>query len=596
MKFTKHLRTFAILACALLAIACENKIGSSENLNSQTKQKTLELPNDGLYKLGMGSGYDTFSKTGTSRQPCLKAASDPNNILIANPTAIINIEQLSDLSSLQDSLGVDVSTKIGADRFMVSAAANFARDSKDDAYSTSFIYLYKYAGDAVFRAGSLNQGDDALTPVAIMKRNKAPADFREMCGNGYVSQMDAGAVLGVRLTLTFNSHVDQQRFNANMSASLGLNNIAAAIQKATTQSNVHVGFSLSAIQLGGQPQKLNQIFKKPDPSKNYPFVDCGDIKGTDNNACKTMISDIIEYAAGMDAQLSTPDGKINLDNLYYSNPTIEKYSNLGIDTQAPDPSDEVLDAMQKLTKNYDKAVYDYKFISHYVHILENKLDNETTVNLGNMQKKVANQIKNVYGAPVYNVINCYRGYVSTECVDIKRKVDNALKDFQFTQTQQNLLDYLENNSYRADLYMFYPNIDSNGQYIIPKNEKDGQYRLSRGCILAPVSAQDDAEFALNCDGQWLNLEDKKTLKIIDKGITKSLFISGLSYISSVIDYNSQSGNFFKPLITYSDIDAQQKPSDENAYYMDGITITKDKNKPITDNGEIHIMRLFENQA
>jgi hypothetical protein len=66
----------------------------------------------------------------------------------------------------------------------------------------------------------------------------------------------------------------------------------------------------SAIQLGGEPQKLNNIFGEKDPSGNYPFVNCGSVSGNSSDACNAMISSIVTYGKSMETQLTKPDGSI----------------------------------------------------------------------------------------------------------------------------------------------------------------------------------------------------------------------------------------------------------------------------------------------
>lgn len=495
----------------------------------------------------------------------------------ANPEALITFEQVQGLSALQNALGVDVSGKFGGDRFSMSMAAQFASSSKDNAYTTNLVYLYKYAGRATFKNGALNQGDDALTSVAKSLVHTDQAKYRAMCGDSFVEQMDAGAVLGVRLTLGFNSHSDQQKFNADFNIHAGLADIAASIKQAATNSKVHVNFSLSAIQLGGEPQKLNNIFGEKDPSGHYPFVSCGSIDGPDSESCRKMTDAIITYAQTIGSQISSPDGNIKQDNLYYTNPVISKYNTLGIITGAPNPSSEILQAMQDLTKSYDKTVYDYTFVNHYLNALAGKLDTPTQTALKDASNRLSNQLNNVYLSPTYQLVNCYKGYVSDNCLKIKSNVENGVQDYELTNVEKATIDYLQKNSYNADLYAYNSGIKTDPKSFIQM----------KGCVLAPVSSPTFGKYAINCDGTWLtNLAD---LRIKSNPAKRTIDITNLYYNTrSTIDQSYIS-------VKYPDINMNQDSFNEDFYYMDNLKIQLNESGNM-NNGDLGITRSEENNA
>lgn len=532
----------------------QNLQSASATIKSSSLEKTQNLQ-DGFFVLRMGSGYDTSSNTATSGQSCLTASADQKNIYIANPEALITFDQSQGFSALQNALGVDVSGKFGGDRFSMSMAAQFATSSKDNAYTTNIVYLYKYAGRATFKNGSLNQGDDALTNVAKSFVHTDQLRFRTMCGDSYVEQMDAGAILGVRLTLGFNSHSEQQKFSADFNAHAGLADIAASIKQAASKSNVHVNFSLSAIQLGGEPQKLNNIFGEKDPSGHYPFISCGSVDGPDSEACRKMTDAIISYAQTINSQITTNDGEIKQNNLYYTNPVISKYSTLGIVTGAPNPSPEILQAMQDLTKNFDKAMYDYTFVNHYLNALVGKLDTPTQTALKDASNRLSNQLNNVYLSPTYSLVNCYKGYVSQDCLKIKQNVENGVQDYDLTNVEKQTISYLQANSFNADLFV----------YVGGGTDKPSSYKQVTGCVLAPISSPTFGKYAINCDGAWLpNLAD---FRIRQNTVRHTIDISNLYYNTrSPLDPN------INVSVKYPDTTLNQDSFNEDFYYIDTLKI------------------------
>jgi hypothetical protein len=548
---------------------------SSTADNSSIRNSKLK---DQLLLPRMGSGFDTSSNSVTTGQSCLAAVADQTNILISNPSAMLDFEQQYDLDKLQKNLDVNVTGSYTGGRFSASIAAQFVQDSKDDAYSTNLIYLYKYVGQATFKEGSLKQGDDALTPVARSFVHTSQK-FREMCGNSFIEQMDAGAVLAVKLTLSFNSHQDQEKFLADIKGSYNLANVAVTLKQAAASEHVHIGFKVSAIQLGGKPEGLNDIFKKDAESEHYPIVACGDTESKGVEACKKLTDDIITYSKSMKDQLQNSDGSLNLNNLYYTSPVATSYSRLGIVVGAPDPSPEVLQAMRDLTRGYDKTLYDYTFVKHYKDALYSKLDSPVKFDLDDAYKKLQAQLRDVYLSPTYRLLDCYRGYVSENCILIKNRVNDALKDYALPEDVASTIDYLENNSYAADLYTY------NG--FNPTEESS--YVKTRACILAPISYDLDYKYALNCDGMWL--DTPKPITILPTREGKLLTVNGLSYFYIPQEFK---GKKIPQKFTYSDSNYSQVPSHPNYYYHDQIDIVKGATGKITEG--VAITKLRENQA
>lgn len=553
-----RLKLTMLILISLGLVSCNQAGSTGSNSNVTTTisatpkpLKSAELLKSNLLMQRLGSGYDTSSNSVTSSQSCLINAT-PENIDILNPSGSLRFEEQQGLSGLENDLGVNVSGEYGAGRFSASLAADFANASKNNAYTTNIIYLYKYATTAKFKPNALGQGLSSLTPTAAILAQDAPAEFRAMCGDTYIAQMDAGSVLAVRLQLSFNSHQDQEKLDVSAMAKFGLGSIATKIQQAATSQNVHVSFSLSALQLGGQPEKLNELFGNQGPSGNYPFLDCGSVNGSNEAACNQMMNSIVTYAQTMETQLHNSNGELNNDRLYYTNPVTSPY----YIESAEEPSPEIFAAMRSLTAGFDKTKEDYDFVNHYRMILADSLDTPTTSNLLKAENKLSAQLHNVYLDEHYKVIDCYKGYVSNKCITIKQEVDRALneEDLKLTDTEASLINYLEKNAYKADLYNYY---GTNGSDIA------SDYKISTDdCILAPVSSPSRAKFAVNCEGQWLNLAGTLIIKTSGFG---GLSITGLSY------YSNNHG--FTKLISYPDVVIPADSSDPNDYYTDGLDVT-----------------------
>ncbi len=586
----KYFRNFGtimimpIISCVLSACNSGNGTGatSSTSAVTQSGSKVNSAPlGDTLYTMRMGSGIDSVTHTGTSGQTCLANASNQDNIYIGYPSASVSLNSQQSMNELQQALNVDVSGPYGGDRFSTSMAAQFANSSKNTSYTANFLYLSQYASKAVFKDGSLGNGLDALTPSAAALAQTSPTDFRSICGNEFVEQMDAGAVLGVRLTLKFNSHLDQESFLAQMNATTGLSSISEEIKQAAANSNVAVEVSLSAIQQGGQPEKLSAVFAEAGSSSSYPSTQCVVEGSADTTTCDTTINNLIAYSQTLDEQLTNSDGSLKLDALYYTNPAFTPYSNLGISTQgAADPSAEVLGAMEQLVNDYDQAVYNHDFSSHYVTNLSGKLDTATTQNLNDTSQKLNNQINNVYLVPVYDVIDCYKGYVTSQCLTIRDNVEEGLVPYALSAQESSLIDYLENNAYSGYLMNYYGGATPTAT----------DYHMSNSeCTFAPVSSPNYARYAINCNGQWLTTEVSKGIIIQPSYLGEGLNVSDLAYISTPPNTTTNG-----QLISYYDSVLSLDDSYDNYFYNDAVGISAPQYT--TNTAELDLFKLYQNPA
>ncbi len=566
-----------IIGCILSA--CNSGNGSTGATSAtatataaQDSSKVNSAPlGDALYIMRMGSGIDSVTKTAASGQTCL---ANTDNIIVDNPTQIINFSEEQTMSALEKALNVDVTTKFGGDRFNSSLAANFANSAKNNQYTTNLVYLTEYAGKSVFKDGSLGQGLDALTSYTATFSQTSPTDFRAMCGNEFVEQMDAGATLAVNVSLNFNSHLDQEKFIANLGSNISLSDITVALEQTATISNVPVKTSLSTLQLGGQPNKLTEVLNGSGASSS---VVCSSQDG--GNTCDTLIDNIVTYAQTLGDQLVNADGSLNMDALYYTNPISTPYTDLGITMQvAADPSQEILNAMEKLTSDYDKAVYDYNFSSHYLTVLSDKLDSPTRSNLDDSAKRLYSQVYDVYLLQSYDVVDCYKGYVTSQCLKIQANVEDGLTPYELQSSESTLLAYLEANSYSGNLMNYF-----GGTAPVATD-----YALSASeCTFAPVSSSSKAHYAINCDGQWLDTYNYAGITLMPGFDYATLIVTDLAYVSTPPN-SSVNGQ----LITYSDVELPVEAAYDNYFYSNEVTVSAPQYT--TNTAELGLTRLYQN--
>lgn len=551
-----------------------NGIGGGSNL-VQSKVATQELGrNDNSFALKIGSGIDSMTNTVTSDQSCLDHANDLNNMFYSSPVTDYNFGTPQDTSVLRQILGIDVDGWNGGGRFEFSSAAKFLNDSKNTNDTMNLFYIYQYSGMAELK--DLGYKDEVLKPSVLQILKENPTDFRIMCGDRYVEQAHAGIVLAVGLKLKFKSLMDKDRFSLNIN---GLDTVLAKIQKGALDNKVPVELDISVIQLGGEPNKLDKILYLSDSSGKAPSLSCNTSSGLD--ACNSTINSVINYSQTLEEQITKPDGSYYFDRLYYSRPLTKDYGTLGIVTNSPTPNKDVINAMQQLTDDYDKTLYDYQFVTHYQTALKDKLDNKVAEQLLEITKKLSNQIDNVYLSDKYNLFGCYRGFVTEKCLIIHDEVKQGLKQYKLTSAQENLVDYLETNSYYVEIINYY-----GGQM-----PQASDYKLTNTeCAFVPVSSSLDSRFAIICDGNWLETADTFGVNITSGFMGSGLTVSGLNYFS-VSPNNNQYGQW----INYKDSFLK---SDE--YWGDGyffnreLTITAPQFS--TNTGKLEMIKIRYNPA
>ena len=534
----------AILILGSMTTGC---VGAGNN-NVSTPQADVADGNqhnlkDGFFMLQPGAGFDLTSNTAVSDQSCLAAAQSFNNLYVSNPEASVIMGDSIDEGHLEQKMGINVSGHMGGGVFSGSMRAAYLQQAIDNHYTLNLNYLYEYAGTVAFKPGTIGQGRAALTPVAESYAfGGDPVRFRQMCGNAFIPQMNAGVLLGVTITLNFDSFMDKENFQTALRGNLGVihTSIMTHIQQAAKQSNVHVSMSLSALQLGGDPQDLNNIFGSVEPSGNYPYLDCGNVESATYHPCKDVISNVITYGKSIESQVES-NGHLNMQKLYYTDATTEKYNTIGVNANAQDPSPQVLEAAQNLLAMYNTAAFNHRFAKHYLTTVPS-LSTFSKVVLKSIVSRYDSQLNDVYFNDAYGVLECYRGYISTSCPQIESNVAAALAQSPYALTDRDwlILNYFQQNLYQGKVYGYF------GQGT--DQVSDYQYK-DNNCMLYPVSLPDSQRYTLICqnDTHYPMVSGDLTITQVPMpGNTVVLSVNGLQYNAVNPEYPSYSQQISYP--------------------------------------------------
>lgn len=560
-KYMKNLHIINYLVLILVLLSGCNSGNAPSNTIKDGSQitkdqtSTIKKLKSGAQSLPytMGGTYDTTTGYPTAASSCLNAGV-AGNFIITNPSAHIDFRERQSLQEVLNALGINIALTIGWGAFSVTTNYNYANSSQDDAYTLNFNYVYKYSGKAIFPSSVNLQGESALTTSAQAVLG-LPKQFRTMCGDRFIEQMDAGASILTRIQLHFNSEEDKNYFDSHLKQVKGLDNVLSII--ASNPTNINYTLTASGLQVGGNPTLLNNIFTNAggsvNPNTGYASLNCSTGQGV-ASSCAGLVKSVIDYTSSIESQLATPS------NYYFSNPVTAKWDTIGIQAGDVNPNPATLAALRNVTNLYNQDQRDFRFINDYSLMLTNYnfLSPTTNQNLMNLYS-LYQQLLTIYSNPSLNIMDCYEGFVSDECVTINNSLISQRN--QIISTNQdlfNFLAYVENNQYSSRL-------------LIGNDINDYAY-----CGLYPITSSTRALYLLNCNGQVSgSLASNDGISIIPDSSNNTITVNNLNY--SYTAESSTQNNF-----TYQiNLPFIQSPSANSTYYgsanvnMNGSNIFSD---------------------
>lgn len=377
-------------------------------------------------------GAPTLDATGmpTSTIICVDTT---NSTVGSNPQAGFTLNSSVSGIELNSVLNLGVKAKLPTIEsyggLNASLSASFSANAKNTEYSYNYTYLYTYSSEATF---PVVYGDASLSPSGKAALAAGLDAFMNTCGDSYVSSLRAGTVLAVDVKVTFQNKEEAESF-AESAAAGGygaLGRITSYISSSQLAKNAVM--SISAMQLGGTPESLNQILGYDSTTGGYYATACG--VANSPAACQKTIDAILIYANTLPTQISGGT------NLYYFNPVLSWYSKLGItNVPAPQPLSEETQAAQSVVINeINLSQSRIVFLSNYK---QNSLPLKADVN-----NYIDKQIQTLQARIDYinsAAVNCFNAYAET-CPrivgDITKRIKSAPNAFGFSKENYNKLN------------------------------------------------------------------------------------------------------------------------------------------------------------
>lgn len=308
----------------------------------------------------LGYGYDR--RTGLAMATnCLSNYNDSNAIEYSNPTGTINFTTAMSETELDSYLNVSGSGDFGIEFFSASASAKYAKSNRNTRSSLSFNYYQTFTLDANYKLPGVGN-DKALSPEAKDLLSKGNDVFTATCGNTYVNHAKMGALLLVSARIEFASSAQKDTFEASAGTKIaGLISVEGSFSKEENASTKDARLIISAIQLGGDPTKLANIFGAPGPDGYYILTCASGATGD----CSKAINKIIEYAQNdfqKSIDLTNPETK---KNYYTYGINTMTYKQIGVFATLPDLTDEAIKAKEYLMKQVEQDIEIYNYLLRY---------------------------------------------------------------------------------------------------------------------------------------------------------------------------------------------------------------------------------------
>src|SRR6185437_12835506 len=427
----------------------------------------------------------------------------------------------------------------------------YTKSTRSDNYTLTVGFTSDYTVSARLKDYAIKNVEDTLVPEAGMVYDKFKTipseenykEFRQLCGDKLIT----GAYAGVRLdfTLVFNfDSVTEKDVALEINGIDSFSKVITMVQKDIKEkqkalkgkldgvvdgmrdTNTKYSLTAVAIQLGGNPNELGNVFGKYGTYKqngNIFSITCG--KGLD---CTKLINDVVSYSSKLDSQIKNAHGDYDYKKLYFYSPTntidYSFYNNKLFTTEfAKSITADIY--KRKVGEQYfrdEKAdIYTSRYLTYLQSIQSVVQDAAASAGLKkliNKLKNIANEYKNVmalYKNPKLKIIDCYTNVTQNSCQSIYNNLITSRNE-KIDEQSASLVNHLMNSQYLGDFYFG----DSETEYM--------------SCNIMPISNSIDGFFLADCPKEE-DFSAKFIMKI--KRFGNKLEISPFSYTIGGNDFN-----------------------------------------------------------
>ena len=440
-------------------------IGNCYANSTEGTKKAVLKSGQGLPTPNLGAPYESLRRNVVSSASCLNLHDSLSQVALSNPVMRVNLSRSSSNKEVADALSIGARVDYGIGPFTVSAEGKYAGTSEGSSLQKDIFYMVDYSAVAQIPE-SFYQKDDLASklladyiPIYNDSLNKAlsPVEqtrFRELCGDSFVSQVNVGLLLIIKLSLNFSSVTDKSNFEAKVGADIGIASVSGAIKSAAASSNSHATLTLSAMQLGGKPEQLATIFGKSESSSKYSILECGDVNGdtAKEDHCENVIRDLISYGNGFVNQIAINSETFRTEpqKFFLSHPKSDRYSKIGLGSNIG-VNAKLESDLQQFNQQYKQAQSQLSFLKLYWTSFTSYMGALNNSLFKNSIAKLERQVNDIYldGSLIKS---CYNHYPSSDCAS---KLISAQNHLTFSENSLEpravkLFKYITNNNYSVN--------------------------------------------------------------------------------------------------------------------------------------------------
>ena len=219
----------------------------------------VEAPETGV---GLGWGWNTFQAEPIPTV-CIEfvpAASDAQ-------TTTLDFQEVNDTFELMESMNVSAEVSVKTIGYEGAGQASFAKQVNVTGTSSTFLISAAVQNGATFAAPApLRRGRDdssvagasgvRLTRAAAALARKKPEEFKDVCGNGFISATMGGARLNTVVSIKTTTRSEKETVKAAVSGKGWGVKVEAAMGSDTQSGTSNFTREISFYQAGGREQEL----------------------------------------------------------------------------------------------------------------------------------------------------------------------------------------------------------------------------------------------------------------------------------------------------------------------------------------------------
>lgn len=359
-----------------------------------------------------GGGYSTDTQMATA-EPCIDI--DHAQIVYSSEVkSTINMGNSQSFNQIQNILGYTEMTL-----FLDDTQSIFADQIQDSIYTLTF-HFYEQIIVPTQIIIPQNFGINALNGLGQFHYNKGLPDFRDYCGDKFIYQIHNGANLYVAFQIVFATLADRQVFEQETGHSgfAGLYDTSTTIKDIVTNYNLAGTVNLMALQNGGNPSDLGEIFT--NSTNGYYISSCS---LSNLNDCQQVINGVLDYSVNnFPNQVNITNGDIT-GNAVQIGASYMSYASIGLNESSTILTPEILQDRATLTNSYESLQEQEVFVSHLLSTWVTQYMQKDV--LTDLQGTLANITSNInlYLDQDVGVIACYND--PTSCDTVKQNIINS---------------------------------------------------------------------------------------------------------------------------------------------------------------------------